>query len=451
MLPADYNPEISDLTSIAVENLMSTLRKKKIARRIIILDSCYSGLHRGGRAQQDFKKDFDEYELSLDRAFKQEEEGVAVLSSASINEKAREDKGHGFFTFSLLDALDELHKRAQKESVDISIDELHKLAFEKTVSLSEETQHPRFFYSTGAPICVFKRKAPRSKVPKGIKDHEAELRRLLIQLGNENQQLQKEAAEKIIKYGSKAVDGLVVRIGHRLIRVRELIVYCLGKIGDLRATEYLLGALRDRPLRSRKEPYTEKAIGALKQIGSDIVPIAMKYIEDEKKPRGDEGIKSHEIARILQAISDIWDGNEDSDKNGERIMDLIFDDFPKALLDYPNTDFVIEKVSGEFAKKIKNCKEEDESWKDDTTALYIISYMLKYAPRKIVEEIRAYPLFDKGYYFLRIVLDACNIIGGKESIRLVKGIKEKTIVRPKNGQQKSLLKLADQVIKALGS
>lgn len=443
LLPADFDPDLPELTSIAVPELMSAIRRSLVARRVIILDSCYSGLHRGERTPS--KEGFQAFQTAFGRTFDAAQEGTAVLSSTSINEKARErkfgDSGHGIFTFSLIRALDDLKKRSL-QGEDVRIEDLHEFAYRETISNSNGQQHPRFFYSVGDPIIVF-RAATRTR-PKPNSSVQIEKNTLLKQLSSNNPELQRVAAENIIQHGKELVEDLIPRLGHGRSDVRNWAAFCLGEIGDIHAILPLLGAIRDRPLQKRNEPFAERAIEALTSIGAEAIPIAIDYIDKEN-------LKSHEIVRILKGILPVWDGSGNA--QGQRIIALIFTHSQSRLLMCPKTDFIIQKVEDEFHRFVEGIPSKIPQWTTEDRiwggARYLIGYLLRYAPERVLNDIRSNHLFQSGYYFLCMIISACEDAGGENSVILVREISKKTDVKPKYKFQKSLQMLSERALRSL--
>jgi hypothetical protein len=422
LLPEDYDPDLAELTAIPLGQLMSAIRRAQVERRVIVLDSCYSGLHRGERAAT--SEGFEAFQSAMGRAFEAAAEGVAVLSSASINEKARERKydggGNGVFTHCLLETLRELHQRSLQGD-GIRVEHLHELAYERTVLESNGKQHPRFFYSVGAPIFVFRargrRSVPRRDVSTGLK---AERRRLLRQLSANNPELQRVAAKKLIDYGDEVVDDLIDRLGHSRADVRNRAAFCLGEIGDTRALEALLGATRNRPLKQRKEPFAEEAVEALRKMGPEVIPATLDYMKRESLER-------HEIARLLGCIVPIWDGQGTSE--GRTILALMFAIEPGLLESIPSTDFVIERTLEEFKQHVEATRQkatarrpEDHAWYRNSKGEFLITYLLAHSPTEITTEIRSHPLFQSGQSFRTTVLRACKKAGGKQALNLAEEI-----------------------------
>ena len=418
LLPEDYDPGLPELTAIPVSQLMSQIRRVQVGRRVIVLDSCYSGVHRGEKVAT--SEGFAAFQFAIGRAFYASAEGVAVLSSASINERARERKygsaGHGIFTHCLLEAFRALHQRSL-HGEDIRVEHLHELAYERTVLESNGSQHPRFFYSVGAPMFVFRARRRRSAAPSddngGLR---AERGRLLRQLSANNPELQRVAAKRLIELGDQAVGDLVQRLGHSRGDVRNLAAFCLGEIGDPRALEPLLAATRNRPLKRRKEPFAEDAVAALRKMGPGVIPAALNYVERES-------LELQETARVLKSIVPIWDGQETDD--GRRLMALIVTIDPGLLDSCVATDFVTESALEGFEKHLEIIRNgatqhlpEDRRWSYNRFGKILMAYLLRHAPRKIIPEIRSHPLFHTGPHFRRAVLTACKKAGGKQALKL---------------------------------
>lgn len=105
LLPSDTRASFALDSAISLDRIKQILLEAKASRKVIILDACHMGVQLGNKFEKDPQspKEF----LSDVKGVFDEIEGIAVLASSSQEEVSLEDpnKGHGAFTYFLLDAL----------------------------------------------------------------------------------------------------------------------------------------------------------------------------------------------------------------------------------------------------------------------------------------------------------------------------------------------------------
>lgn len=105
LLPSDTRSNLPLDSAISLNRIKQILLEAKASRKIIILDACHMGVHLGTKIEKDIQtpKDF----LANIKGVFDEVEGIAILASSSQEETSVEDpdKGHGAFTYYLLNAL----------------------------------------------------------------------------------------------------------------------------------------------------------------------------------------------------------------------------------------------------------------------------------------------------------------------------------------------------------
>ncbi len=100
-IPSTANIDLLSDTAISMERFMKPLKKSKAKAQVLFFDACHSGVRLDNKAVSGkMSKDAFDYIFS-------EAEGRVILSSCKNNEITWEypEKGHGVFTYFLLDAL----------------------------------------------------------------------------------------------------------------------------------------------------------------------------------------------------------------------------------------------------------------------------------------------------------------------------------------------------------
>ena len=87
-------------TAISLKRIKEVVQRASARQKVIIVDACHGGINLKGRALDEESRDFMNSVL-------EEAEGIGILASSTQDERAFEvaDKGHGVFTYYLLEGL----------------------------------------------------------------------------------------------------------------------------------------------------------------------------------------------------------------------------------------------------------------------------------------------------------------------------------------------------------
>jgi HEAT repeat protein len=104
---------------------------------------------------------------------------------------------------------------------------------------------------------------------------------LIDTLKDEDKDIRYMAARALEEFGYQAVDPLIIELGNNRSRVRICAAETLGKIGDPKAIEPLISALKNE---KEDEIVREYAVYALERIGKPAVKALIKALKDLRDP-----------------------------------------------------------------------------------------------------------------------------------------------------------------------